>query len=58
MTDTTIFLQVSKPKGGVKESVPDFFSDMEPVIPKAKNLLEQGPNSIEKVCLKMLEILF
>ena len=49
---------MSKPKGGVKESVPDFFSDMEPVIPKAKNLLEQGPNSIEKVCFKMLEILF
>ena len=40
---------MSKPKGGVKESVPDFFSDMEPVIPKAKNLLEQGSYLMKEV---------
>ena len=42
---------MSKSGGGARESGPDFFSDMEPVIPKAKNLLEQMAEEGKKKAL-------
>ena len=44
-------IKVSKSGGGARESGPDFFSDMEPVIPKAKNLLEQMAEEGKKKAL-------
>ena len=41
--------------GGAREAGPDFFSDMEPVIPKAKNLLEQMAEEEQKALLNREE---
>ena len=52
---TMMDIKVSKSVGGAREAGPDFFSDMEPVIPKAKNLLEQMAEEEQKALLNREE---
>ena len=54
---TMMDIKVSRGGGGAREAGPDFFSDMEPVIPKAKNLLEQMAEEEQRALLNREEAL-